>query len=104
MKTTPRKGVKGEDHDDRQAGRSCLFDSEGGLTDVGGRPARGAGRPTPSDKAIRLKRSVECFAAANGALYLLRSGAAPEFVLEHPTPADRELLTALSSGFHSCDQ
>lgn len=52
----------------------------------------------PPGPAYRLKRSVDVFPAADGRLFLLRSGM-DDFEVRDPSGADRALLEALRGGF-----
>jgi len=63
---------------------------------AGGRPDDG--RPPV---LYRLKRSIECFTASDGTVYLLHDGLDLRFEVPHPTPSDREVLEMLGSGFVS---
>lgn len=52
----------------------------------------------------RLKRSIELFAAADEALYLLRLGAGADLIVEDAAADERRLLETLSEGFRSTDE
>jgi molybdopterin/thiamine biosynthesis adenylyltransferase len=92
--------VRDEAREARFAGDAGVVDPEGGLSARGGRAHRVGGRP-PGSAAVRLKLSVEVFAASDGALYLLRLGAGDEFVLRAPRPEDRALIEILGGGYRT---
>jgi ThiF family len=58
---------------------------------------RSAAGPVP---AYRLKRSVDCFPASDGAVYLLRAGD-DDLTVTEPSERDRLVLELLSKGFVS---
>ena len=85
-------GVSADSRHDRPQGR---------LRAGGDRAAAGAARPRRP--ALRLKRSVDLFAARDGALYLLQSGM-DDFEVTDPSAADRALLERLRDGFAEADE
>src|SRR3954451_8872726 len=50
------------------------------------------------DFQLRLKRTLEVLHASDGHTYVLRGGAAAEFVLEDATMDERALLDAIAAG------
>lgn len=81
---------------DREADHAAPFVPEGGVGTSGGRPD--AGRPPVLH---RLKRSVDCFTASDGTVYLLHDGLGLRFEVPDPTPSDHVVLEMLGSGFVS---
>ena len=49
----------------------------------------------------RLKRSIDAFPASDGSLYLLRTGAGEDYVVEDATARDRVILELLGKGYVS---
>jgi bacteriocin biosynthesis cyclodehydratase domain-containing protein len=51
--------------------------------------------------AYRLKRSIDCFTASNGSVYLLRTGSGGDLTVREPSDRDRLLLEVLAAGYVS---
>jgi molybdopterin-synthase adenylyltransferase len=83
------------------AGNASLLESEGGLSNRGGRSSEPGGRPPFASRRWRLKRSVDLFEADNGSIYLLRDGAGDDFVVEQAASWERAMLRGLRDGFVS---
>lgn len=94
-----KEEVNDADQEARLAGSPGLHEPEGGLSSVGGRLGQESGRPPHSHPSFRLKRSIDVFRASDGSLYLLRSGAGGEFVIDAGSDRDQALIEAIADGF-----
>ncbi len=82
-----------DDQKDEEAGPADGVDNEDVLTVEG--TARLSAGPYPLPARPRLKRTLERLVSCSGDIYLLRTGADSDLVLEQPDQATRRLLDAL---------
>lgn len=81
-----------------EAGSPGILHPEGRLSRRGDR-ARGGARSLSPTLRLRIKSSIDVFPAADGDIYLLRSGFGDEFCLERPNRVERATVRALDNGW-----
>lgn len=98
------KEVKHEDQEVRHADRARDQQREGAVISGGDRTSTARRSPLHNcAPAYRLKRSIDVFAASNGAVYLMRAGSGDDLVLEEPDAPQRAVVELLSEDWQQAE-